>query len=455
MDCVNRDNIVAKQIEFVRCLHYWAVTVSHMHFLLELKATSPCYGRMTKFLVNWQDVIDQMPLLFASVLMVFVWITFGDPDDKFSEYSGSGAVVEVLSIALTASMWLLLVKHLVVIAPQDYQKHLVSMQSENSLYNTELSLHQSLHGEAAADLPEEIKPHDLPLEMANLENMAKIEERKVFDMNAYIAWALHDAFCWYFVLFAGFSLAAWVFEHSSDKGIFSFCFFLLDYFRRKEGLLIFKSVAVGAPGLLGSAKVAIILILIYSCVTFWVFEDEMQVNNDCTTSYQCIFKVLDAGLHGDIAGAHGDDFENIWTNYPLKISDESTKQAQWVFTITFFLTWGFILEGIVQGYIVDAFSAIRGEEDARIADSNTNCYICSLSRFELQEANIKFFTHVAEHHDRWSYLDMVGRIFLIPKSEQMTTATIVRQALDYSSRDFLPSLRCTQLQLAEDSLDQP
>ena len=47
------------------------------------------------------------------------------------------------------------------------------------------------------------------------------------------------------------------------------------------------------------------------------------------------------------------------------------------------------LQGIVQGYIVDAFSAIRGEEDARTADSEEKCYICSLSKFELQQAGIK------------------------------------------------------------------
>jgi len=212
-------------------------------------------------------------------------------------------------------------------------------------------------------------------------------------------------------------------------------------------MLIVKSVVVGAPGLLGSAKVAIILIHIYSCVTFWVFEDEMQTNNDCKTSFQCIFKTLDAGLHGDIATANGDDFANIMPSYPLEISQDVKKQAQWFFTISFTLMWGFILEGIVQGYIVDAFSAIRGREGDRIADSKQYCYICSLSRFDLQEANIKFDTHTNKHHDRWAYLDMVVRILMIPPKEQMTTATIVRRALELSSRHFLPHQRCADMQL--------
>ena len=132
------------------------------------------------------------------------------------------------------------------------------------------------------------------------------------------------------------------------------------------------------------------------------------MGNDCKTSFQCLFKTLDAGLHGEIAIAHGDSFENIFSQYPLEISDEGKKQLQWLFTISFMLMWGFILEvctvclrthawcprfchaqGIVQGYIVDSFSAIRGEEDERSTDSKTRCYICSLEKFNLQDANIK------------------------------------------------------------------
>ena len=47
--------------------------------------------------------------------------------------------------------------------------------------------------------------------------------------------------------------------------------------RRKEGMTIVNAVCAGAPGLLGSAKAAIILIMIYSCMTFWVFAAEVQV----------------------------------------------------------------------------------------------------------------------------------------------------------------------------------
>jgi len=43
-------------------------------------------------------------------------------------------------------------------------------------------------------------------------------------------------------------------------------------------MTILKSVLVGSDGLVGSAKCGIILIMIYGCVTFWIFADEMQVH---------------------------------------------------------------------------------------------------------------------------------------------------------------------------------
>ena len=73
----------------------------------------------------------------------------------------------------------------------------------------------------------------------------------------------------------------------------------------------------------------------------------------------------------------------------VSIQTDGMKLFQWLFTISFLIIWGFILEGIVQGYIVDAFSAIREEDVERIEDSKNNCFICSLSRFDLEEANIK------------------------------------------------------------------
>ena len=93
----------------------------------------------------------------------------------------------------------------------------------------------------------------------------------------------------------------------------------------------------------------------------------------------------------------------------------------------------------MQGYIVDAFSEIRGAEAERESDSTTNCLVCSCSKFELQRVGVDFEEHVEEAHNRWSYLYLANSV----RSEAAkgwlgTTAAIVKSALDQNSVDFMP-----------------
>ena len=102
------------------------------------------------------------------------------------------------------------------------------------------------------------------------------------------------------------------------------------------------------------------------------------MGNDCKTSFQCLFKTLDAGLHGEIAIAHGDSFENIFSQYPLEISDEGKKQLQWLFTISFMLMWGFILE-VCAVYVQCASEHMHGVRDSVMRRGL--CKVTSLTRF--------------------------------------------------------------------------
>ena len=211
--------------------------------------------------------------------------------------------------------------------------------------------------------------------------------------------------------------------------------------------MIMQSVIMGAPGLVGSAKVAIILILIYCCLSYMFFESEIQQYNDCFTAYQCIFKGFDAGLHGDFGGLHGDPWWNIFQSFPLEISSDGAKQAQWWLVTSFFILWQFIIAGIVQGYIVDAFSMIRCESTAREDDALSKCLICSLDKFELEHAGVAFDTHVMDQHNRWGYLYLATSVQLKPLDDHGTTESIIKTCLDSGATECLPLNTCKQVEL--------
>ena len=100
-----------------------------------------------------------------------------------------------------------------------------------------------LHGEAVA---EGGNPREIPLDMSQLDAMAEVERSRVFDVRAFMWWATSNFTCWYaklvwcephsmlgryFVMLALMTFAAWVCKYIDDKGIFAFCFLMIDYFR--------------------------------------------------------------------------------------------------------------------------------------------------------------------------------------------------------------------------------
>lgn len=71
-----------------------------------------------------------------------------------------------------------------------------------------------------------------------------------------------------------------------------------------------------------------------------------------------------AGLHGDFAGLHGTDFDDLVPAFPRHITDNLYQYPfQWIFVTSFFMIWEFIVSGIVQGQIVDTFSEMREKDN--------------------------------------------------------------------------------------------
>ena len=263
----------------------------------------------------------------------------------------------------------------------------------------------------------------------------------------FVYWLFQDLTTWYYV---GLNIASIVAVTQKGKEMFGFSFILLDFFRRREGQVISKSVIQGGSGLIGSGKVACVLIMMFGCLGFWWFEDEINEFNDCTTAFQCIYQSMEAGLRGDIAGVHGNDFSDVLLAFPTEINKDIKKQFQFWFVTIFFLLWSYVLAGIVQGYIVDAFSMIRAVEIARERDSTKNCLVCSLSKFELQRVGVDFDEHIEEAHNRWSYLYLASAVRSeAPKGWLGTTGAIVKSALEQNSVEFMPLESSVELNLLD------
>ena len=120
-----------------------------------------------------------------------------------------------------------------------------------------------------------------------------------------------------------------------------------------------RSIKNGREALINTFLCAMVLVLIWSCLSFQVFLAPILKQNKCDTAFQCITRGVYAGVRGDMEELHGDDMGNLWMNngdFPEEIT-QWRAIGQWLFVLSFFIIWHYILEGIIQGTIVDSFTA--------------------------------------------------------------------------------------------------
>jgi len=232
---------------------------------------------------------------------------------------------------------------------------------------------------------------------------------------------------------------------------------LFDYLRMPTGASIMRSVRQGGAGLFNTFKVGIVLIFIWGCLSFLIFQDEINANNPCETAFQCMFVAINAGLHGDFAGMHGNEFDDLADAFPREIQLEPKRQLQWLFVTFFFVVWEYILLGIAQGQIVDAFAAIRDEEDEKQDNLAMYCLVCSLDRPTLERVS-GWNKHIEEDHHPLSYLYF--STYVNQLEELRVTKSLVEHRtgllcyvcdqIKSGRSDYLPTHVCLEMQSEAD-----
>lgn len=104
----------------------------------------------------------------------------------------------------------------------------------------------------------------------------------------------------------------------------------------------------------------------------------------CTTVSSCIMDLYVAGVISETTGA----FESQRFFYDL-------------IYITFF---GLLFGNIVSGIILGAFAILREKKDALDDDKQNNCFICNMSRDDIEKEGDSFQNHIETNHWLWNYV---------------------------------------------------
>ncbi len=116
---------------------------------------------------------------------------------------------------------------------------------------------------------------------------------------------------------------------------------------------------------------------------------------------------------------------------------------QWVFYFTIIL----IMLNIINGIIVDTFQDMRKQNEINETKKDNTCYICSLSKSNLESHGIKFKEHCHKHHNLFSYLQYISKMkSLIDDGSLNSAELMVIQKLKNGIYNFIPSKKAIALE---------
>jgi len=238
---------------------------------------------------------------------------------------------------------------------------------------------------------------------------------------------------------------------------FCFALHLLDFLvHSSAGSEVMQSARVGGPALGRTFLVGILVIVLYSIVSFVAFRDYLTMdriakeaneppgghyapnfntNQHCTTLYQCVGQHILNGLTGHIGSVFGDPVVEWfpWNQVPEGIDDYSSFQTRSMFIMSFFVIWGFLLSNIMTGQIVEAFTDIRNKKQSSQRDLAERCFVCSLERSEFEHnksvGEFGFIHHVATEHNPLFYLYYLDYLLRVDETEYTGLEAVIAKSL--------------------------
>jgi hypothetical protein len=135
-------------------------------------------------------------------------------------------------------------------------------------------------------------------------------------------------------------------------------------------------------------------------------QDQYDLNGyqGCTNPGSCFLLHIDYGLQ-NVPQWAGSSY--IQPKLSLGKNIPYTAQIEYIlgsfYNITYVVLINLVLQALISGLIIDSFSSMRDENEAKLRDIQDKCFICSIMRDELEEAGVSYKTHIAEEHFMWDY----------------------------------------------------
>eukprot|EP00945_MAST-04E_sp_MAST-4E-sp1_P005254 g5254.t1 len=228
---------------------------------------------------------------------------------------------------------------------------------------------------------------------------------------------LGDPMFMYYVFYVTFAVIAWIDPNDPRVGaliepgkkhlgmgpLFSTFHLMSILIRNETARNIVNAVIYPFRQLRVAATVGIYLLYIFSMFNFYFYAGDMP-NNECDSLLTCFVFTINMGVRS--GGGIGD----VLAEPSLDDADIKTAGAEglWYkragYDMIFFLVVIIILLNIIFGIIIDTFSDLRSQKEAKEDCKQNMCFICGVDRNRLDQEGSGFNEHVEREHNKWHYL---------------------------------------------------
>ena len=329
---IPRDNDYKKAAGLVSNIGELVAEISHMEGILA--------SRSLRYLIFFNHTLERVPFRVALLILLILVLFYGTKEAPFEGHEWAFYLVEGLSFLQLGGSVLFSATYFVVTAPiamhkaklKTEKKARNTLQNSARLMNAAALTAKTSRGRREPQAEYDEQYHEPP--PAPSKDGAESVVCDVFKASlvSYGAW-WHVAFL---------TLGVLAFWPNNLEWRFLYALHMLEYFRLPEGKSIVESIRVGGPGLLKSAQGGLVVILMAASLSWMVFRGNISHFHACDTAYQCVSRILNAGIKGDLTPAFGDpNIANLYpawgghpaSTYPMEVDDILDIQAGQYFPI--------------------------------------------------------------------------------------------------------------------------
>jgi hypothetical protein len=211
---------------------------------------------------------------------------------------------------------------------------------------------------------------------------------------------------------------------------------LMEYFAMPGGRNVVKALYIGGPALTRTFLIGMIVLVIFGVLSYAFFSTTaIEMDESCHSLYQCVAKHVLDSFRGDITTVLG-TFTN-WTFPALVFWEDSWEGWKTWYIMVFLLWWTFLLQPIIQGQIIDAFSRLRTEETSARADLDQRCFISGVNRYEFNNYPGEWEARAGGRY-AWNFFLYIRHLHTIEAQDRNGIEAYVIDAYESGSGTFLP-----------------